>query len=59
MNLEQELRAVLSQEAEMTNATRPDVDSMIAGGQDRRRRRNLAWAGGVAAALRRFPLPFR
>ncbi len=51
MNLEQELRAVLSQEAEMTNATRPDVDSMIAGGQDRRRRRNLAWAGGVAAAV--------
>jgi hypothetical protein len=51
MNLEQELRAVLGQAAEMTDASRPDVDSMIAGGQDRRRRRNLAWAGGVAAAV--------
>ena len=51
MNLEQELRAVLGQAAEMTDATRPDVESMIAGGQGRRRRRNLAWAGGVAAAV--------
>ena len=51
MNLENELRAVLSQEAEMTNATRPDIEGLLSGGQVRRRRRNVAWIGGIAAAI--------
>ena len=33
----------------MQNATRPDVDKLISGGQARKRRRNLTWAGGAAA----------
>lgn len=51
MSLERELRAVLSQEAEMTNATRPDLDGLISGGQSRRRRRNLTLLAGAAAAV--------
>lgn len=51
MNLDEQLRAALSQEAEMTNATRPpDIDGMIGGGKTRRRRRNIGLMGGVAAA---------
>ncbi|WP_147381293.1 hypothetical protein [Nocardioides immobilis] len=35
----------------MTNATRPDLDGLISGGQGRRRRRNLTVLGGAAAAV--------
>jgi hypothetical protein len=50
MNLDEELRAALSLEADMQNATRPDVDGLITGGRARRRRRNVLWAGGAALA---------
>ena len=51
MTLGDELRAVLSQEADMQYATPPDVDRLIVGGRRRRRHRNLARAGGTALAL--------
>ncbi len=35
----------------MQNATRPDVDKLISGGQARKRRRNLTWAVGAAVAV--------
>ena len=50
MNLDDELRAVLNEEAVLRSATRPDVGRLIAGGRVRRRRRNAAWAGGVLLA---------
>lgn len=52
MNLDEQLRAVLSQEAEMTSATRPpDIDGLIGGGRARRRRRNVARAGVAVLAV--------
>jgi hypothetical protein len=51
MNLDDQLRAALNQEAEMTNAPRPDVEGLISGGQVRRRRRNVARIGVAAAAI--------
>lgn len=51
MNLDDQLRAALSQEADMQQATRPDVDRLISGGRGRRRRRNLGRAAGAALAL--------
>ena len=50
MNIDQQLRAALSQEAEMHTAPPPDVDRLIIGGKARRRRRNWARVG-VAAAV--------
>ena len=35
----------------MQNATRPDVDKLISGGQARKRRRNRTWAVGAAVAV--------
>ena len=52
MNLDDQLRAVLSQEAEMTSSTRPpDIDGLIGGGQSRRRKRNAARAGIAVLAV--------
>ena len=51
MNLEEELRAVLSQEAEMRTTPAPDIDRMVNGGQDRLRRRNTMRIGLTAAAV--------
>jgi hypothetical protein len=50
MTLYDELRAALNQQADMTNAPRPDVDGLVRGGQLRRRRRNMVRIGVVAAA---------
>jgi hypothetical protein len=53
MNIDRQLRAALSDEAERQNAPAPDVARLIHGGQVRQRRRNrarAAWAGVVAAA---------
>jgi hypothetical protein len=51
MNLGDQLRATLSEEADMQYATPPDVDRLVMGGRQRRRHRNLARAGGAALAL--------
>ena len=51
MNLGDQLRETLGEEADMQYATPPDVDRLIIGGRQRRRRRNLARAGGAALAL--------
>ena len=52
MNLDEQLRAVLSLEADMQTAPPPDVQELISGGQDRRRRRNAVRVGiGIAAAV--------
>jgi hypothetical protein len=51
MNLDDQLRAALSQEADMQQATHPDVDRLISGGRVRRRRRNLVRGVGAALAL--------
>ena len=52
MSLDDQLRAVLNEEADLRTATPPDVGSLISGGRARRRRRNAAWAaGGVLAAV--------
>lgn len=52
MSLDEQLRAVLNQEAELRTASRPDVQSLIAGGQALRRRRTVARFGaGLAAAV--------
>ena len=50
MNLDDQLRAVLNEEAEMRTAAPPDVQGLISGGQARRRRRNAVWAGGSVLA---------
>ena len=44
MNLGDELRAALNQEADMQPTTAPDVDRLIIGGRGRRRQRNLTRA---------------
>ena len=51
MNLGDELRATLNQEADTQLTPGPSVDRLIAGGRARRRRRNLTRAGGAALAL--------
>ena len=51
MNLGDELRATLNQEADTQLTPGPSVDRLIAGGRTRRRRRNLTRAGGAALAL--------
>jgi hypothetical protein len=50
MTLDEQLRAALSQEADMQTVPRPDVDELISGGRVRRRRRNQGRIG-VAAAV--------
>lgn len=50
MNLDDQLRAVLNEEAGTRTATPPDVQGLISGGQARRRRRNAVWAGGSVLA---------
>ena len=50
MNVGDQLRDVLNQEADMVNATRPDVEQLIIGGQTRKRRRTVTRAGGAALA---------
>lgn len=50
MNLDDQLRAVLNEEAHMRTAPTPDMDELITGGQTRRRRRKAAWAGGAVLA---------
>jgi hypothetical protein len=50
MNLDEQLRAALIQEAEMQTVPRPDVDLLISGGRVRRRRRSLGRLGVAAAA---------
>jgi hypothetical protein len=50
MSLDDQLRAVLNEEAEMRTALPPDVQGLISGGQARRRRRNAVWAGGCVLA---------
>lgn len=52
MTIDQQLRAALSQEAEMQTVPPPDVDRLIIGGKVRQRRRNVArvaWVGVTAA----------
>ena len=51
MNLDQQLRAALTQEAEMRTTSPPDVAGMITAGRTRRRRRNSVVVGGGLAAL--------
>jgi hypothetical protein len=52
MNLDDQLRAVLDEEAGMRIASPPNVEGMISGGKARRRRRNAVRAGGgVLAAV--------
>lgn len=51
MNLEEELREVLSQEAELRTTPSPDIDRMVNGGQDRLRRRTTMRIGIAAAAV--------
>ena len=50
MNIDEQLRAALNQEADMHTAPPPDVDRLIIGGKVRKRRRNRARLG-VAAAV--------
>ncbi len=50
MNLDEELRGVLTREAEGRTAPPPDVVGIISGGRTRRRRRTAARLGGMAAA---------
>ena len=50
MNIDQQLRAALSQEAEVRTAPAPDVDRLIIGGRVRQRRRDRTRLG-VAAAV--------
>jgi hypothetical protein len=49
MTFDEQLRAALNLEAEMLDAPRPDVQDLISGGRERRRRRNTVRLGGVAA----------
>lgn len=51
MNLEEELRAVLGQEAEMRTTPIPDIEAMVNGGETRLRRRNTMRMGLAAAAV--------
>jgi hypothetical protein len=51
MNLEEELKAVLSQEAEMRTTPTPDIEGMVNGGESRLRRRNTMRISLAAAAV--------
>ena len=51
MNLDEQFRAVLNQEAEMQTPTRPDVEELIIGGQTRLRHRRNTRLGIAAAAV--------
>jgi len=51
MNLEEELRAVLNQEAEMRTTPAPDIEGMVNGGESRLRRRNTMRIGLAAAVV--------
>jgi len=51
MNLEEELKAVLSQEAEMRTTPLPDIEAMVNGGESRLRRRNTMRISLAAAAV--------
>jgi len=51
MNLDEQIRAALNQEAEMQSPTRPDIDDLINGGQDRRHRRTTTRVAIAAAAV--------
>lgn len=52
MNLDDQLRVVLNEEAAMRTPAPPDVQDLISAGRTRRRRRNAVWAGGgVLAAV--------
>ena len=55
MTLDEQLRAALSQEADMQTVPRPDVDELISGGRVRRRRRNQGRIGSQPPS--RFSLP--
>lgn len=50
MNLDDQLRAVLGEVAEMRTATPPDVQGLISGGRARGRRRHVMWGGGSVLA---------
>jgi hypothetical protein len=50
MSLDDQLRAVLHEEAGLRTAMPPDVQGLISGGRARRRRRNALWAGGSVLA---------
>jgi hypothetical protein len=50
MSLDDQLRTVLTEEAERRSGTLPDVPGLISGGRSRRRRRHVAWAGATALA---------
>jgi hypothetical protein len=50
MNLDQQLRAALGQEADMQNAPAPDLDKLIRGGKVRQRRRRRARVARVSVA---------
>lgn len=52
MSLDDQLRSVLSEEADTRTGSPPDVPGLIRGGRARRRRRNAVWTGaGVLAAV--------
>jgi hypothetical protein len=51
MNLDEQLRTVLGEEADMRAVPRPDIDGLIQGGRVRRRRRNVTRLGAAAAAV--------
>ncbi|QBR92333.1 hypothetical protein [Nocardioides euryhalodurans] len=51
MNLEEELCAVLRQEAEVRTTPTPDIEAMVEGGETRLRRRNTMRMGLAAAAV--------
>jgi hypothetical protein len=51
MNLEEELGAVLREEAEMRTTPIPDIEAMVNGGKTRLRRRNTMRMGLAAAAV--------
>jgi hypothetical protein len=51
MNLGDQLRATLGEEADVQYATPPDVDRLIIGGRRRKRLRNLTRAGSAALAI--------
>lgn len=51
MTLDDQLRAVLNEEAVVRTAAQPDVQRLIRGGRARRRRRTAAWTGGAALAV--------
>lgn len=52
MNLDDELRSTFERQAQTRIPPSPDLECLVRGGRQRRRRRNLRWSGaGVAAAV--------